>query len=579
MIDTIALKYIPYVDSAPDEGQQRVRWIRNGESLNGSSTRFGNEGELNAAGVCLYKDIEVLTENGEVTEKKVNELVAAVNKIDETLGIVENVEAIQQISKNAADIIELKQKDSDLGIRIDGNTTEINSSKTNISTISNDLSSTKRIIGNYTDEDTSGNPSSGASATGIKRRIEDNTSAIVSQDTRLKKVETTLSETDIVQLKKDFTSLSGNVGTKPSGDTKTIYQNISELKQTEESHSSDISLIKSQIDFDNTVSIKSRVSSNETSISEIKEQLNNDTTGIAARLLEIENELGPDAGEGTINSRVTKNSSNIAVLEGIVGKDTTSGLQKEVAWIEKTLGSNSGGGDPTSGSLMYNVETLSNSVNSISGTIQDLQSEIGNNNEGLKGSVNKLNAKMDGTGGGSTIEALGVFAYSKALGTKVDTKVDEASNDGKKYFRQSKAWKALASSIATLTKDSYTLGLQTDEAVIPLTTFTSSSINSGVTVAEGLTVADAGNYQLKLKLESITTAYNIQVSLKVGSNNILSLKNFSKSANGEYIFGSDSEIVKISAGDVIQLYIKALDEDSSIGVVLNNIKLSLSPIN
>ena len=40
----IELKELPFVDSVPDEGQERISWIKNGEEILGASTKYGNDG-------------------------------------------------------------------------------------------------------------------------------------------------------------------------------------------------------------------------------------------------------------------------------------------------------------------------------------------------------------------------------------------------------------------------------------------------------------------------------------------------------------------------------------------------------
>ena len=59
----IELKELPFVDSVPGEGQERISWIKNGEEILGASTKYGNDGSMNRPTVSVFKNVEVLDEN------------------------------------------------------------------------------------------------------------------------------------------------------------------------------------------------------------------------------------------------------------------------------------------------------------------------------------------------------------------------------------------------------------------------------------------------------------------------------------------------------------------------------------
>ena len=42
MINKLSLKELPYSIGIPDEGQQRIRWIQNGDCMTAASTKFCN---------------------------------------------------------------------------------------------------------------------------------------------------------------------------------------------------------------------------------------------------------------------------------------------------------------------------------------------------------------------------------------------------------------------------------------------------------------------------------------------------------------------------------------------------------
>lgn len=586
MITDLVISQLPYVDGLPtDESQKKIAWIKNGDPLLGASTFNGKDGQLNAAGVCISKNVQVQEVNLMLSKNKINELVSNVNNINSILEVSGNDNPISiQVATNTSDISSLKTSVNTNILDISSVTNDVKlltgkvgekpSTDTGTRDILDDLFWIKSEIGQYADKDINGNNASGNQATGLKYRVITNTAATAANNAKLAEIEALMEESDVEGTKNDVKALRTEIGLSSSATSSTVYERLTRAESLLSTADSDIDKIKTAIDLSNTKTIDSRVTTNTESISVINKSLNDTATGLSPRVVSLETQV---AGTelGTLNYRVTTNTTKVDSLTKVVGSSDSEGLRKEVKWIESQIGSTPGSVEtPPTGSILGRLNILTSDTNQISSAIQDIQTDIGNNNEGIKGRVNSLSTKMDGTGASqTTIEGLGVFAYSKNLGT---TKIDEAPNDGKSYARKSKTWVPLASSVASLALANKTITLTKTDAQIATSEFTASSVNTDVTVAAGLTVSSSGTY--RVKFDSDVASGNVQFTVKKGSADVAVLNKFVKDASNTFVFGSVEEIVKVTSGDIFTVYVKALDDASAVSTQLNNIKLTLIPV-
>lgn len=585
MITDLVLSQLPYVDGLPnDDTQKKISWIKNGDPLLGASTFNGKDGQLNAAGVCISQNVQVQESNVTLSKLKINELVLNVNKINEILEVSANDNPISvQVAQNTTDITALKTA-------VSTNTVNISTSNSNITLVTDkvgtkpaadtgtrsvldDLYFIKGQIGQFEGKDINGQTVAGNQPTGLVYRILTNTSGLAENNKKLSEIEALMDESDVEGTKTDVSALRKEVGAASSATSSTIYERLTRDESNISAATADIASIKVAINLSNSKSIDSRVTSNTDSISAINKALNDTGTGISPRVAALETQVsGTDTG--TLNARVILNASKIDSLNTVVGTSDSEGMRKEVKWIETQIGGNSSSSDnPPTSSILGRLNILTSDSNNNASSIQDIQTDIGNNNEGIKGRVNTLSTKMDGTGSGSTIEGLGVFAYSKNLGT---TKIDEAPNDGKSYARKSKAWVSLASSVASLTLANKTITLTKTDAQIATSEFTASSVNTDVTVAAGLTASSSGTY--RVKFDSDVVSGNVQFTIKKGATDVAVLNKFAEDSTSSFTFGSVEEIVKVTSGDIFTVYVKALDDASAVSTQLNNIKLTLIPV-
>ncbi len=70
MINKLELSELPFVDGVPDAPKKRIQWIREGDCMSAAKTKYGNEGNLNAAALGVQKNVEALDANDLKTADK-----------------------------------------------------------------------------------------------------------------------------------------------------------------------------------------------------------------------------------------------------------------------------------------------------------------------------------------------------------------------------------------------------------------------------------------------------------------------------------------------------------------------------
>ncbi|ENR5524123.1 phage neck protein fibritin [Escherichia coli] len=427
----IELKYLPFVDSVPGEGQERISWIKNGEEILGASTKYGNDGSMNRPTVSVFKNVEVLDENIGILKTAVETSQEDIKTIQGILDVSGDIEALSQISVNKNDISNLKTLTNEHTDILNGTNTTVDNILSDIGpfnsqansvyrTIRNDLLWIKRELGQYAGQDINGLPVVGNTSTGMKHRIINNTDVITSQGIRLSELETKFIESDVGSLTIEVGNLREELGPKPPSFSQSIYSRLNEIDTKQTTVESDISAIKTSIGYPGNNSIITSVNTNTDNIASINLELNQ-SGGIKQRLTVIETSIGSDDIPSSIKGQIKDNTTSIEFLNGIVGENTSSGLRANVSWLNQIVGTDSSGGQPSPpGSLLNRVSTVETSVNRLNNDVQNLQVEIGNNNSGIKGQVVALNKLVNGTNpNGSTVEERGLTNSIKANETNI----------------------------------------------------------------------------------------------------------------------------------------------------------------
>ncbi|UMM76385.1 fibritin protein [Escherichia phage UTI-E4] len=478
----IELKDLPFVDSVPDEGQERISWIKNGEEILGASTKYGNDGSMNRPIVSVFKNVEVLDENIGILKTAIETSQKDIKTIQGVLDVSGDIEALSQISVNKNDISNLKTLTNEHTDILTGTNNTVDKIIADIGpfndeensvyrTIRNDLLWIKQELGQYSGQDINGLPVVGNASTGMKHRIITNSTLLSSQGIRLSELENKFTESDVGSLTVEVGKLRDELGNKPVDFGPNIYNRLNTIDDKQTLIISDIAEIKSSIGYPENVSIITEINNNKSSIEAINNELNQ-SEGVKQRLTAIETSIGSDDIPSSIKGKIKNHTTSIESLNGIVGENTSSGLRANVSWLNQIVGTDSSGGQPSpSGSLLNKVSVLEGEVSVLNNNVQNIQVEIGNNRTGIKGQVIELTSLINGNNpDGSTVEERGLTNSIKTNETniavvthEVNTAKDnisslqssvqalqeagyipEAPKDGQAYVRKDGEWVLLS---------------------------------------------------------------------------------------------------------------------------------------
>ena len=478
----IELKELPFVDSVPDEGQERISWIKNGEEILGASTKYGNDGSMNRPIVSVFKNVEVLDENVGILKTAIETSQKDIKTIQGVLDVSGDIEALSQISVNKNDISNLKTLTNEHTDILTGTNNTVDKIIADIGpfndeensvyrTIRNDLLWIKQELGQYSGQDINGLPVVGNASTGMKHRIITNSTLLSSQGIRLSELENKFTESDVGSLTVEVGKLRDELGNKPVDFGPNIYNRLNAIDDKQTLINSDIAEIKSSIGYPENVSIITEINNNKSSIESINNELNQ-SEGVKQRLTAIETSIGSDDIPSSIKGKIKNHTTSIESLNGIVGENTSSGLRANVSWLNQIVGTDSSGGQPSpSGSLLNKVSVLEGEVSVLNNNVQNIQVEIGNNRTGIKGQVIELTSLINGNNpDGSTVEERGLTNSVKtnetniaAVTHEVNTAKDnisslqssvqalqeagyipEAPKDGQAYVRKDGEWVLLS---------------------------------------------------------------------------------------------------------------------------------------
>ncbi|ULA51994.1 fibritin [Escherichia phage vB_EcoM-RPN187] len=473
----ITLVDLPYVDGPPDAGQSRIEWIKNDEEITGADTKYGSEGVMNRPIVEVQRNVEALDVNIKTIASSLNTANEDIKVIQGILDVSGDVDALAQIGQNTQDIDVIKvtvqthaSELNDLNEHIDANTDDIgvyNQETDSVyRTVRNDLLWIKNELGQYTGQDINGVPTPGNDSTGMKRRIMTNSSVIVDHGVRLTDLETKFADSDVGSLTNEVEHLREEMGPRTSFTTP-VFSRLSGIDLTLSRQNADLDGIKQSIGYPNTTSIITTTNANSSAINDINLELNQ-SGGIKPRLTTVETAIGSDDLPTTIQGRIKLNTDAIGALNTVVGSDSSSGLRFNVSWLNNVVGVDASGGKPEpDGSLLYRTRVLEGSISEMSNDIQNVQTDVGTNTTGIKGSVNTLNTLINGTNpNGSTVEERGILPTVKSHDTTINGLtsriatletdlaaaeaeiqtlkdagyIEDAPSDGKFYVRKDGAW-------------------------------------------------------------------------------------------------------------------------------------------
>ena len=591
MIEKLELKPIPFVDSVPDDDQKRIQWVRNGECLEGAATKTSNDGTLNKVGVQVQQNVAVIDENMFKTKEKVNVLSSEVNRINESLNIENDTSLVEQIGINRDNIDILQEHmqfaESDIGeiqASIEFLDEEVgvhNPEQDPVHrTVRDDLTFVKTEMGAYPGQDMNGNEVPGAKGSGMKTRIIDIATQAVKNEKRINQLEVDFDESDVGQMTLDVRKLRKEVG--PSSEVvpdTTIYSRIKQTEKDIKTHALSLIEIEEAIDLDGG-HIVDHVNNNRDAIKNLEKVQNDPKTGLLPRMTAVETQIGTKDKPTSILGKLEVDRKDINNLQVLVGKDSSSGLRGNVAWINQTVGIVEAGQTPPSDSILGQIQVITSTMNEHSSSIQDIQQEIGNNKEGLKGSVVMMSKSIYGTNpNGATVEERGLVISVKQNEAKIATKLDDAPNDGLMYFRQGGAWvqKPYATAEITDTDLKATLS-KTEEAVLDLDAFDTTHMNGIRIVDDNLIMDDAGVFSIRVQMIVAAEQATSQFDLIVKVNDVVKLRNSVGIATiGGRQLNFALGTLNIAATDKISISMLAQNDESAIEIDIPSCSISINP--
>ena len=390
----IALHKIPYVTNLPDDGQTKIIWIKNGELLEGASTNHGHDGVLNATGVQIQENVEVLEVNIKNVANSLNETNVTVEKLEELIAIAGNLDLVEQVKTNTDDIKLVKTEQESLNETVETTSEEVNqviqeigsrSISSGTRTVFDDLVFIKSVVGQEPGQDINGNMSPGAEASGIIRKLSDTTKQVIINTANIATLSESVESADLPKLVEDTVSFRKELGSVQPN-TLPMYTRLNTLETDSEKSKEEIEKISNSIGIDsrNIVEELDTLSANTDTL---EKDLNTPTTGVKARLGNIETVvLDPTSG---LNVKVDTIEDEIETINGKIG---SSGISKDISDISNFVGYGAGSAPNTS--LAGKLETLTALQNDTAASVQDIQVELGNANSGIKGDIKAINAKI-----------------------------------------------------------------------------------------------------------------------------------------------------------------------------------------
>lgn len=577
-MDKIELLPLPFVDG-PIKDQTQIEWILNKkECLTGASKYGKSDGVLNRVPAQLYENIKTLEENDSLLHGQVNELIDSVDTINESLEIGNNKDLIKTIieTKERADIFEsVIQSNSDDIFSLDEDIVDLkgevgihNPIDTVKRTLRDDTLWIKREMGSYPGQDINGQNSQESLGSGMKRRIIDTATQTVDNTKRISALEKTWSDSDVGSLTIEVGKLRTELGNSSDQEYLSVYKRLSVIEDNVDKGSEVISDIMTKIGSGN---ISEAVNENSSEITKLNEEVLG-TSGLKTRVSRIESKLGDETSPFTILYDISKNKEGLKNLNTIVGVDTSSGLRGQVTWIQSQVGL--GDEPPAPGTVLSKIDLLTNSTNELSIDVQNLQSEVGNNKTGIKGTVIQLVKAIEGTDPeGTTVKEIGIQKATEDMYEVYDKGMPLPPEDGKAYICRYKTWYAIPTSLGVFTSN-YN---KTVEEGLNDVAITDTVITKLCELTDGkISIFDTGYYEIDFEslIPKEFSERKIKFSLFKNEEAFFETSDLI-STNNSNVF-KESTIVEIAENDNISIKVESLDSDFS--EITFGIKIQVKPL-
>ncbi|APU01950.1 neck whiskers [Aeromonas phage L9-6] len=587
MIEHLTKGSLPYVDGAPEVGQARIDWIKNGERLCGASTKTSNDGTYNRPTLNVQKNVEAADGEQVKTVEKVNEIVDTVNIIVENLGNIGNTDLIEQVNENTSDIVVLKQHVVDATAQdaiFTNDIAEINLSvgqrlpaDNTTRDVYNDLFWIKTELGAYNGFDINGGSAIGSIGSGLKYRFGELNTLVGNNSRRITTLEDNWNASDVGQLTSDLEDMRLEIGRSQLATGIPIYTRLRILEDGAGGEQDDVEAIKLKIDFSNETTIAARTTLLESTTSSLANTINRPDTGLLPRLTVVENQIGSTSEPYTMMYDINQNAMAIVNINQILGSNGSSGIQGEIALINAAIGPNN-----ESGSINGRISVLQQEVSQITLTLADIDGKIGDENSGLVGA--NIIMSTDLYGDASSIDPFtnaGIKKTTKDLFDTVPGKLDRPAETGRWYFENG-AWKKASSIMVAVEKSAFDVDATEAEVDIPFIDFEQTIANGCVFNNGVITFSDNGLVEAKIDVEvegvGETDNYEVAISHDVGGVVTRTvLQEFAHRPIGKRLYTRDW-LYTISSGDKVSVTIKALDSSSVKTVNITDMSIMIVPV-
>ncbi|QPB08863.1 Wac-like whisker protein [Klebsiella phage Metamorpho] len=590
MAKNLVLEPIPFVDGIPDEFQSRINWIKNTEPLNGASTRFGNDGELNRAGTQIQQNIETLDKNINSIVSTVEDTSDEVEQIKKSLEIIGDTSAIEQVYKNKDNIEKHETRITALEDSGEEGLIKLNDLYADVGvydavtdpyyrTVRDNLVWIKKEMGAYPGQNMNGESVSDAPGSGMKYRIITNGTAIAAHAIRIKSLEDAYLDSDVGSLNEEVKALRKEVGPAASATSANIYARLTSNADNITRANQDIRNVEFAIDYTNPVKIGTRVSNLEDSYRIIDASINSSTSGLNKRVTDIEVKIGDKSKPASIEGRLNALSTEQKYMSDVLGRDTSSGLQWQVVQINQNIGIVQDGQPVPDGSILNRLDDVEGLQNSQQSSIQEIQAEIGNNNEGLKGSIFGLQTQMNGDGVSENdpVARDGVYLTVVDLHDKFVTAVTDVKEEGT-YLRQKDSWVKKSVALGVFSKEDAPVDMSAGDYAFPSYELTVNPITNKIRLVDDIVIDDSGDFCIETDfvIDAVDSDKHIAVVLMVNDIETKIYPYGVKTVSGEQLIKTKS-IHRFTASDKVRFVIRPMNDAAKVQTTIKHVEVTIHP--
>lgn len=555
IIDKVVLDPIPYVDGSKQTllpQQRKIGWLRNGECPSGATNTASNDGSLNRTGVQIQDNIVKLADNDEKHIEKTNELVDALNTINENLEHISDTSIIEQVNTNREDIdnhakglIETRVR---LGLEeaktktITENLGTRNPADPEVRTVFDELFWQKEEMGAYPGFDLNGNVDATSSGSGMKYRLATSEVGIRNQDGRIAKLEKDWIDSDVGHLTDQVEQIRVEMGTPPAG-KPTIYNRLDAIESVDMDVNDAVSEIKEKIDFDNANVIKDRVSEVEKVADVNKTTIGDADSGLIKKVNDVVATIGNEETLNTLVYDVADSKKKVTEVVDVVGGTDSEGLRFNVAQLNTQVGTVA---EPAS--IQGKLDTTIRNVTVLQTATQGLQNTVGDASSGLVAA--NILMSTDIYGDAASVDPVvkdGIKKTVKRLDASDKKKVDDVVDEGA-YVRAAGKWVRFAVARGTYSKD-ITMAVPSKDTAFPISLAepnTHGQVTKNIRIdSDGaLHIQDSGSihYEVKVYWQEIAGA-EVTFGLYLNDNEIREMSRYTTAKNAE---GHDERLYQVA---------------------------------